>query len=107
MITAIEREIVDKKAWLKPNEVGDMISVSASAPGGVVVNSAAFVGYRLAGIMGAIISVIAITLPTFLIVLSLSILGMMFQDVSKVKCSSKRSSCCNCCINHCGRIQSG
>lgn len=65
MITAIEREIVDKKAWLKPNEVGDMISVSASAPGGVVVNSAAFVGYRLAGIMGAIISVIAITLPTF------------------------------------------
>ncbi|WP_440108761.1 chromate transporter [Paenibacillus sp. QZ-Y1] len=89
MITAIEREIVDKKAWLKPNEVGDMVSVSASAPGGVVVNSAAFVGYRLAGILGAIISVIAITLPTFLIVLSLSILGMMFQDVSKVNAALK------------------
>ncbi|WP_347231154.1 chromate transporter [Paenibacillus sp. DMB5] len=53
MIAAIEREIVNKKAWLKPGEIGDMVSVAGSAPGGVAVNSAAFVGYKLAGVLGA------------------------------------------------------
>ncbi|CAM4291460.1 chromate transporter [Paenibacillus typhae] len=89
MIAAIEREIVNKKAWLKPGEIGDMVSVAGSAPGGVAVNSAAFVGYKLAGVLGAVVAVFAITLPTFLIVLILSILGMLFQDVPKVQAALK------------------
>lgn len=89
MITAIEREIVEKKRWLKPNEVGDMVSVAGSAPGGVAVNSAAFVGYRLAGVLGAIIAVIGITLPTFAIVFLLGIFGMMFKEIPKVEAALK------------------
>ncbi|WP_042201532.1 chromate transporter [Paenibacillus camerounensis] len=89
MIAAIEREIVNKKAWLEPDEIGDMVSVAGSAPGGVAVNSAAFVGYKLAGVAGAAVAVFAITLPTFLIVLILSILGMLFKDVPKVEAALK------------------
>ncbi|WP_150275823.1 chromate transporter [Paenibacillus tepidiphilus] len=89
MIAAIEREIVDKKAWLKPEETGDMISVAGSAPGGVAVNSAAYVGYKMAGIAGAVTAVLAITLPTFSIVIILSILGLMYQDVPKVAAALK------------------
>jgi chromate transporter len=89
MITAIEREIVDKKRWLKPDEVANMVSVAGSAPGGVAVNSAAFVGYRLAGVPGAIIAVTGITLPTFAIVFILSIFGMMFKEIPKVQAALK------------------
>lgn len=89
LITAIEREIVDKKAWFKQEEMGDMISVAGSAPGGVAVNSAAYVGYRMAGILGAIVAVFAITLPTFSLVVILSILGAIFQDVPKVEAALK------------------
>ncbi len=89
MIAAIEREIVDKKKWIRPNEMGDMVSVAGSAPGGVAVNSAAFIGYRLAGVIGAVMAVIAITLPTFVIMLGLSIFGMMFQDIPKVEAALK------------------
>lgn len=89
LITAIEREIVDKKAWFKQEEMGDMISVAGSAPGGVAVNSAAYVGYRMAGIFGAIVAVFAITLPTFSLVVILSILGAIFQDVPKVEAALK------------------
>ncbi|WP_151734972.1 chromate transporter ['Paenibacillus yunnanensis' Narsing Rao et al. 2020] len=89
MITAIERETVDKKHWLQPGEVGDMVSVAGSAPGGVAVNSAAFVGYRLAGVPGAVTAVIGIILPTFVIVFALSIFGAIFKDVPKVEAALK------------------
>lgn len=89
MIAAIEREVVEKKKWLDRSEMADMISVAGSAPGGVAVNSAAFVGYRMAGVFGAIGAVAAITLPTFIIVFVLSLLGMMFQDVPKVQAALK------------------
>ncbi|MCK6073224.1 chromate transporter [Paenibacillus silvae] len=85
MVSAIEREIVEKKNWLTPSEMSDMVSIAGSAPGGVAVNSAAFVGYRLAGVLGAVTAVFAITLPTFFIVFVLSIFGMIFKDVPKVQ----------------------
>ncbi|WNS44007.1 chromate transporter [Paenibacillus sp. MMS20-IR301] len=89
MITAIEREVVEKKSWLKQDEVGDMVSVAGSAPGGVAVNSAAYIGYRLAGTAGAVIAVTGITLPTLLIVLILSVFGTMYKDVPKVAAALK------------------
>lgn len=89
MIATIEQEIVQKKGWINEEEMGDMISVSGSAPGGVAVNSAAFIGYRLGGVAGALVAVIAITLPTFLIVFLLSYLSFMFKDHVKVQAALK------------------
>lgn len=89
MIATIEEEIVRKKGWMNEEEMGDMISVSGSAPGGVAVNSAAFIGYRLGGVTGAVAAVIAITLPTFLIVFILSGLRLIFKDNVKVEAALK------------------
>ncbi|QUL57024.1 chromate transporter [Paenibacillus tritici] len=89
MIATIEEEIVRKKKWMNEAEMGDMISVSGSAPGGVAVNSATFIGYRLGGVAGAVAAVIAITLPTFLIVFLLSGLRLLFKDNVKVEAALK------------------
>lgn len=89
MIATIEEEIVRKKGWMNEEEMGDMISVSGSAPGGVAVNSAAFIGYRLGGVAGAVAAVAAITLPTFLIVFLLSGLRHVFKDNVKVEAALK------------------
>lgn len=89
MLAAIEREIVDNKKWMHSSEMADMISVVGSAPGGVAVNAATFIGYRLKGVLGAIMAVVGITLPTFVIVFCLSIFGMMFKDVPKVEAALK------------------
>lgn len=89
MIATIEEEIVRKKKWMDEEEMGDMISVSGSAPGGVAVNSAAFIGYRLGGVAGAVAAVAAITLPTFLIVFILSGLRLVFKDNIKVEAALK------------------
>jgi chromate transporter len=73
MLPAIEREIVDKRAWMSREELEEGLSVAATAPGGIGVNAAAFVGYKLAGWLGLIVAVVGIALPTFLIVLALGI----------------------------------
>jgi chromate transporter len=79
MIPSIEREVVGRRHWIEEEDMGDIVSIAGSAPGGIGVNAAAFIGYRLAGIRGAFVAVLGITLPTFLIVfglcLSLAALG--------------------------------
>ncbi|MNO31172.1 putative chromate transport protein [compost metagenome] len=89
MIATIEREIVHRKGWMSREDIGDMVSISGSAPGGVAVNSAAFIGYRLGGWFGAIAAVTAITMPTFVIIFILSALSAMFMDNAKVEAALK------------------
>lgn len=85
MIPAIEREIMEKRGWVSEKEMADMISLSGSAPGGVGVNAAAFIGYRKAGVLGSVAAVLGITLPTFLIVIVLSLFYLMFQNHEKIQ----------------------
>ncbi|GGN96983.1 chromate transporter [Saccharibacillus kuerlensis] len=89
MIATIEKEIVERREWMHRDEMRDMVSVAGSAPGGVAVNSAAFVGYRLGGLAGAAIAVIGITLPTLAIVLLLSLTFSFFRDQPKVEAALK------------------
>lgn len=89
MIATIEREIVEQRKWMDREEMDDMVSVAGSAPGGVAVNSAAFVGYRLGGLAGAAVAVLGITLPTLAIVLALSLVYAFFRDNPKVEAALK------------------
>lgn len=84
MIPAIEREVVDKRHWITQDEMSGVLSVAGSAPGGIGVNAASFIGYRVAGIPGAAAAVAGITLPTFIIVFLLSIGFSQVVDYPKV-----------------------
>ncbi|MFD0714401.1 chromate transporter [Paenibacillus sp. GCM10027626] len=83
MIPLIEREVVTKRGWIQEEEMGDILSISGSAPGGVGVNASAYIGFRMAGIAGAVAAIVGITLPTFLIVFVLSFLYGQFSDNAK------------------------
>lgn len=83
MIPAIEREVVGKRKWIREEEMADALSIAGSAPGGVGVNAATFIGYRAAGVKGAVAAVIGITLPTFLIVIGLSMVYLFLESNSK------------------------
>lgn len=89
MLAMIEREIVERRGWMDKEEMGDMVSIAGSAPGGVAVNSAAFVGYRLGGAIGALTAVVGIMLPTTAIVLLLSLTYAVFRDNAKVEAALK------------------
>lgn len=89
MMPVIEREVVEKRKWIAERELADVVSLAGSAPGGVGINAAAFIGYRRAGIPGAAMAVIGVTLPTFIIVILLSLFYLKFQDNPKVEAALK------------------
>lgn len=85
MIPVIEREVVEQRGWLRQEEVADVFAVAGSAPGAVAVNSAIFIGYRIAGVMGAIVALLGIFLPTFLIVIGLAAFYTAMKDNPKIE----------------------
>lgn len=89
MIPVIEKEVVTKQGWIAESDMGNIVSIAGSAPGGVGVNAAAFIGYRVAGIPGATAAVVGITLPTFLIVFLLSLFYSIFEHNEKIAAALK------------------
>ncbi|APH03392.1 chromate transporter [Bacillus weihaiensis] len=85
MIPLIEREVVSRKKWVKVEDVTDVFAVAGSVPGAIAINSATFIGYRIAGIKGAIAAMLGVMLPTFFIVILLSISFLMFKDNPKIE----------------------
>ncbi|WP_248930819.1 chromate transporter [Paenibacillus hamazuiensis] len=80
MLPVIEREVVGNKGWVEEEEMADIVSIAGSAPGGIGVNTAAFIGYRLCGIPGATAAVLGIGLPTFLIIFAFSLVLGLIRD---------------------------
>ncbi|MGP4038416.1 chromate transporter [Gracilibacillus sp. D59] len=80
MIPIMEKEVVEKRKWLDTKDISEILAIAQSVPGAIAINSATFIGFRLAGTLGAIIAMTAVLLPTFIIVLALSILFIWVQD---------------------------
>lgn len=85
MMPLIEKEVVEKRKWLKSEDITDVFALSQSVPGAVAINSATFIGHRIGGAKGAIAAMIGVSLPTFLIVLVLGVLYFFVQDNPKVE----------------------
>lgn len=68
MIPLLEAELVRGQGWLSPHAFADAMALGQITPGPVVI-TATFVGYRIAGLSGAVLSTAAVFLPAFLLVL--------------------------------------
>ncbi|MBD5251707.1 MAG: chromate transporter [Bacteroides sp.] len=73
MISIIEKEIVDKKQWIRREEFLDLLAVAQSMPGILAVNISVAVGDRLRGMKGAVTAALGTILPSFLIILCIAI----------------------------------
>ncbi|URN94419.1 MAG: chromate transporter [Candidatus Pristimantibacillus lignocellulolyticus] len=85
LIPSIEKEVVEKQKWMSMKEIGDVFAVAQSAPGAIAINSAIFIGYRLNGFLGAIVALLGTLLPTFIIMLVLSIFFLSIQEAPKIQ----------------------
>ncbi|MEH7112858.1 chromate transporter [Neobacillus niacini] len=85
MIPLIIKEIVEKRKWLTHEDISDVIALSQTVPGAVAINSATFIGHRIAGIRGALTALIGVSLPTFLIVLGVGTSYFYVQDNPKLE----------------------
>jgi chromate transporter len=78
MVPLIEREVIDKKGWVKREDFLDLLTIAQSAPGPIALNTAVFVGYRIRGLKGALSALMGIVLPAFTIIL---LVAIFFADI--------------------------
>ncbi len=80
-IPIIQSQVVEKYAWLSLNEFTDLITIAEMTPGPIAVNSATFVGIKIAGIQGAIIATLAVILPSLFIVSLLANIYFKYRNI--------------------------
>ena len=85
MIPIIQREIVTNKGWISDDDIYDIIAIAESTPGPIAINSATFVGYRVAGVLGSALATLGVVLPAFCIIFVLSFFLRQFEELTVVK----------------------
>ena len=80
MIPIIEEEVTKKRKWISEIEIMDILAISESTPGPIAVNTATYVGYKVAGIIGGIVATIGLTIPSFVIIF---VISFFYQDFMK------------------------
>ena len=85
VIAQIRRLTVHQRRWLSDEEFLDAVSLAQSLPGANAVNAISYIGLKLAGIRGALVSVASFILPSFLIMIGLTIAHTQFAELSDAK----------------------
>ena len=80
IVTLMKKKFVDEYHWIEENEMLDLVAIAQSAPGPIAVNGAIVVGFKLAGVLGAVTAIIATIIPPFLIITVISFFYELFRD---------------------------
>jgi len=72
LISVVQTEIVERRKLLTQGEMLDGISLATVLPGPIAVNVVAYVGYKLRGGLGALVSAVGVILPAFILIVALS-----------------------------------
>lgn len=82
MISVISAELVERRKWITQEDMTDMLIISEMTPGAIAVNSATFVGYRVAGVLGGILGTLGVVLPSLIIITVLSFFVHYLEEVA-------------------------
>ena len=78
----IQDQVVTAHGWLSMPEFTDLITISQMTPGPIAINSATFVGMKIAGVPGAIAATVGCVFPSCVIVTLLARLYLKYRDMS-------------------------
>ncbi len=68
ILPIIEREIVEDAKWITSEEYSNLVAIAGSTPGPITVNAATYIGFKLAGVPGALVATFAVILPPLTII---------------------------------------
>ncbi|MBR6917855.1 MAG: chromate transporter [Clostridia bacterium] len=84
MIPLIESTCVEKKKWITHDEMMDITVIAESTPGPIAINCATYVGLKKRGLFGAVASTLGVVLPSFVIILLISLFFDRFLEIKWV-----------------------
>ena len=79
MLPLIEEEVIQVHTWITTTEFIDVLAIAEMTPGPIAVNSATFLGYKVAGVVGSAVATFGVILPSFLV------MSLIFHFVFKFK----------------------
>lgn len=94
MIALLEEEFIQRRRWLDRDEFLDMTAIAESTPGPVAINSATYLGYKLAKVPGAATATVAVCLPSFLIIYAISLFFEQFTQLTVIANAFKGIQVC-------------
>ena len=94
MIALLEEEFIQRRKWLDKDEFLDMTAIAESTPGPVAINSATYLGYKLAKVPGAVTATVAVCLPSFLIIYAISLFFEQFTQLTVIANAFKGIQIC-------------
>lgn len=85
MVAVMERELVERKNWIEHEEFLDVIAIAESTPGPIAINSATYIGYKRAGVLGSVFATLGVVVPSFIIIFAISLVFDKFMQFKAVQ----------------------
>lgn len=85
MIPLIQREVVEKHGWATEDDILEILAIAESTPGPIAINSATFIGSRVAGFWGSACATLGVVLPSYLIITLIAFVLRNFLEVDAVR----------------------
>ncbi|MFZ5817544.1 MAG: chromate transporter [Bacillota bacterium] len=85
IVPLYENEAVDVFGWVTKEEFGTALAFGNALPGPIATKLTMYIGYKAAGIPGALVSLIAVTLPVGIAMIALAGLLVKFKDAPFIK----------------------
>lgn len=80
MLPLLKREVVERKHWAGDEELLDYYSIGQCTPGIIAINTATFIGYKMRGVFGAILTTFGVVVPSVIIITLVAAVLQNFMD---------------------------
>ncbi len=98
MLPMLQREVVEKRHWATEEELADYYAIGQCTPGIIAVNTATFIGYRQAGIIGGIFATLGVVFPSIVIITVIAACLTNFADLKVVQYAFEGIRVCVCVL---------
>ena len=85
MIPLIQKETVEKQGWITDDDILEILAIAESTPGPIAINSATFIGYKVAGVLGSAAATFGVILPSFVVISIIARVLTEFQHIKAVQ----------------------
>lgn len=94
MAALLENEFTERRHWLDREEFLDITAIAESTPGPIAVNCATYIGFKSAGVAGALCATVGVCLPSFIIIYVISLFFDRFLQLKAVMFAFKGVKAC-------------
>jgi chromate transporter len=80
MLPMIQQEVVEINNWVSDTEFIDIVAISQITPGPIAINSATYIGFKTAGVLGSTVATLGVVMPSIIIMIIISRFFIKFKN---------------------------